>query len=102
MKAYAPKRMSKAEAIQTTTAAMNDLLPQMAAAWLYMFDQRGWHKDRVIKAYRDIVALYRMPPIMGKHLESDDVRDYIAMKYGIDWTELTDAAQLADKDGNVL
>ena len=102
MRAYAPKRMSRSESIRVTRQAINDLLPQMAAAWMYVLDRRGWHKDRVLKAYKDVVALYQMPEVMGKFLQGDDVVEYIAQKYGIDWDELRNAAKIADDEGRTV
>lgn len=96
MRSYKNKRLSKAEAKAFTRQAVDDILPQTAAGVLYILDRRGWHRDRIMKLYSDLVALYRTPPIFGRSLDGDDVRDYITAKYGIDWTELTSAAKIEE------
>lgn len=103
MKAYTGvKRLSRSEAIQVTRTALDNILPQTMAAMLYVVDQRHWHRDRVRKLYDDVVAVYRMPAVMGTHLSGDEMRAYIERKYGIDFSELTSAVQIADDKGNVV
>ena len=96
------KRLSRSEASQVTRTALDNILPQTMAAMLYVVDQRHWHRERVKKLYDDVVAVYRMPPVMGRHPSGDEMRKYIEKKYGIDFSEITSAAQIADDEGNVV
>lgn len=96
------RRLSRSEAIQVTRTALDNILPQTMAAVLYVLDQRHWHKENVKKFYDDVVAVYRMPAVMGRHVSGEEMRDYIGHKYGIDFSELTQAAQIADDEGNVV
>ena len=92
----APKRLSNKEARQTTQRALECVAPAIVSAVLYVLYKRGWHKDRITKLYDDIVALFNMPAVFGKHLDNESVQKFLTEKCGIDWQRLINVVKVGN------
>lgn len=94
---FAPKRLSKQEAMQTTQTALECVAPAVVAAVLFTLYKRGWHKDRICKLYDDIICMFSMPEVFGQRLDDEMIEKYLTEKIGIDWTRLIKVVKVCDK-----
>ena len=90
----APKRLSHSEAVQVTQAALEATAPAVVAAVIYILYQRGWHKDKLLTLYREVVNFFRYPQVFDKYLTDIEVREYLTEKINIDWNELINAVKV--------
>ena len=95
MKAHiASRRLSHAEGMAITQRALECTAPAVTAAVLFILYRRGWHKDKVLTLYRDIVSFFRYPQRFGDWLTDTEIKEYLTQKVGIDWQELVDAVKV--------
>lgn len=90
----APKRMSHAEATRTTQIAIETVAPAVVGAVLYILYRRGWHKDKLLTLYKEVVCLFKYPQAFDKWLDDESVKKLLAERVGIDWKELVDAVKV--------
>ena len=90
----APKRLSHAEGVRVTQAALEATAPAVVAAVLFVLYRRGWHKDRLMSLYRDIVSLFRYPQAFGQWLDDIEIKALLTERVGIDWQELIDVVKV--------
>lgn len=63
-------------------ANLNNTITSTVAMVLYVVIQRGWHRDKVIKLFDDIVATLSTPiKVFGKEVDDLYIQDYISKKY---------------------
>lgn len=95
----APKRMSHSEALHTTQSALEICAPAAVAATLYILYRRGWHKDKLLSLYKEIVCLFKYPQAFGKWIDDTEVKNLLSERIGIDWDELVDAVKVEGNEG---
>lgn len=90
----APKRLSHSEAVKVTQTALECTAPAVTAAVLFVLYRRGWHKDKLISLYQEIVGFFKYPQYFGKYLTDIEIQEYLTDKIGIDWNDLTKAVKV--------
>lgn len=90
----APKRLSHSEAVRVTQAALETCAPAVVGAVLFVLYRRGWHKDKLLSLYRDIVCLFKYPQAFDKWIEDTEIKAILSERIGIDWQELVDAVKV--------
>ena len=85
---YGPPRLSQKEAEAVYRFVADDVTCNAIAAVLTVLHMRKWHKDQISKLYDDVIGILDQPPILGKNLMSEDVKEFLTKKYGIDWSRV--------------
>lgn len=94
-----PKRLSHAEAVSVTQKALEVVSPAVVAAVLFVLYRRGWHKDKILSLYKDIVALFKYPQAFDRWLDDIEIKATLTERCGINWDELIEAVKVEDKRG---
>lgn len=96
----APNRLSHAEAVKITQTALEITAPAVTAAILWtLYKKRGWHKDKVLSLYKEIVGTFAYPMAFNKWADDIEIKQYLSEKIGIDWQELVDAVKVNRERG---
>ena len=90
----APKRLSHSEAVRVTQTALECTAPAVTAAVLFILYRRGWHKDKILSLYQDIVAFFKYPQMFGEWLEDTEIKDLLTERIGINWQDLIDVVKV--------
>lgn len=91
---FAPKRLSKKEAKQTTQQALECVAPAVTAAVLLILYKRGWHKDKLKVLYKEIVNIFKNPIAFDRYATDEEIKNYLTEKCDIDWDELIKAVKV--------
>jgi DNA-binding GntR family transcriptional regulator len=92
-----PKRLSHKEAMAMTQNALEVVAPAVVGAVLYILYRRGWHKDKLVTLYKEIVNFFMYPQAFDRYLTDIEIKDYLSEKLGIDWQEIIDAVKVEDE-----
>ena len=78
----AHRRIEEQQAYDMWLENLNNTITSTVAMVLYVVIQRGWHRDKVIKLFDDIVATLSTPiKVFGKEVDDLYIQDYISKKY---------------------
>ena len=55
-----PKRLTHKEAMAMTQNALEVVAPAVVGAVLYILYRRGWHKDKLVTLYKEIVNFFHV------------------------------------------
>lgn len=91
------RRLSTAEQKGYTESVMREAVPAVTAAVLMVLYRRGWHKDKLISLYQEVVSFFRYPQYFGKWLTDEEIKATLTERVGIDWTELEQAAMISSR-----
>ena len=69
------------------------------SALLYILYRRGWHKDKLVTLYKEIVNFFKYPQAFDRYLTDIEIKDYLSEKLDIDWQEIIDAVKVEDGAG---
>lgn len=89
MKARMPiKRLTHSEACKVEQVYLETAVTSIVAAVLYILYRRGWHKDKLVTLYKEIINFFAYPQAFDKYLTDDEVKDFLTDKLGINWKDL--------------
>ena len=91
-----PKRLSHKEAMAMTQNALEVVAPAVVGAVLYILYRRGWHKDKLVTLYKEIVNFFMYPQAFDKYLTDIEIKDFLTERLGIDWNEIEQAVKVED------
>ena len=91
-----PKRLSHKEAMAMTQNALEVVAPAVVGAVLYILYRRGWHKDKLVTLYKEIVNFFTYPQAFDKYLTDIEIKDFLTERLGIDWSEIERAVKVED------
>lgn len=91
-----PKRLSHKEAMAMTQNALEVVAPAVVGAVLYILYRRGWHKDKLVTLYKEIVNFFMYPQAFDKYLTDIEIKDFLTERLGIDWGEIMEAVKVED------
>lgn len=93
----APKRLTHKEAVGVTQRALEVVAVAIISALLYILYRRGWHKDKLVTLYKEIVNFFMYPQQFDRYLTDIEIKDYLSEKLDIDWQEIIDAVKVEDE-----
>lgn len=91
------RRLSTAEQKGYTESVMREAVPAITAAVIMILYRRGWHKDKLISLYQEVVSFFKYPQYFGKWLTDEEIKATLTERIGIDWKELADAAVVSSR-----
>ena len=70
---------------------------ETVATMFYIKHLQGWKKQQIQKYFDDIVILYNTPSVFGKTIKGNELVDFIAKKYDLDFSRLQPKFEVEDE-----